>query len=69
MRLNDAQLCLDCETVFEGRVCPACASEANWPLRLLLDKTRRPQRELEFQATDADLPQGCWDDSAEKESA
>lgn len=34
MKLSEAKLCIDCETVFEGRgdVCPACGGKITWSL-------------------------------------
>ena len=32
VKLRDSKLCLDCETIYSGRACPTCASEASMPL-------------------------------------
>lgn len=43
--LENARLCLDCDTVFDAPLCPSCSSESYFPLsrwiRPALDESRR----------------------------
>lgn len=40
--LKRARLCLDCESIFEGPRCPACASESFVPVTRWIRPTERP---------------------------
>ncbi len=51
--LRRARLCLDCEMVFEGPRCPACASESFVPLTRWIRPAERVERRVEAVAAAA----------------
>jgi hypothetical protein len=52
--LTKARLCLDCEVIFEGPVCPACTSQTFVPLTRWIRPTER--RAVELAAPEPKLP-------------
>ena len=49
MQLRDARLCLDCEEVHDGTICPVCGSESftyisRWVPVPDADRPKRPER-------------------------
>ena len=59
--LENARLCMDCDTVFDGPLCPSCSSETYFPLsrwiRPSLEEVRpKPEKQpLPLQGTVAQL--------------
>lgn len=48
MKLENAKLCVNCETIYSEEKCPTCTSEENFVLRDLLGTTRFTIQEKVF---------------------
>jgi hypothetical protein len=47
MKLQEAQLCIDCETIYsQASRCPLCGSRVSYPLGRALDRRAAPATQL-----------------------
>jgi len=40
VKRRDSKLCMDCDHIYSGRLCPVCASESAMPVSRMIDPIR-----------------------------